>query len=749
MKSIFNRIMAAALTIGLPLAISSCKQEDEAKDATISLEITGTTTESITFEITTENAATYSYAFAKSAEIGAAEYVTEQAQNGSAVKIEKRGLEAETEYTVKSYATNADGKECMEAVETATTTSAASVKIETVSIAPESITFRLVPMNAVSVSYAVAGPEEDVETMELPNRSEGGEQQEFTEDGLSEDTNYTIVATATNASGEESKRAYRTVKTDISPVVEILSVVPESGQASVTVSTENAAQFAWAYSEKGADVPSRESFSKVNATGENKFIISPLEESTEYTVYVYGISAGGYEGEIISEDFTTTEYVELPFEITVSNITSTDADITVTFDEELYSSYYFVAGSSDWITDITNYDFEKEYSGWGGVKPKIYSEDLEIRISEFQSGRELSLEGLYYIGGVPVKEDGTVDKDATVWRQATLSPLEFGNGSVTAEISNLNAQMSSVSFTYEVDNPDNLECVYIKCQEASLGEDNVVRAALKGPWTDFTEPAKDTLIEYLNPSTEYYLAVVAKDKEGNLNKTVHSFTMKSVTDQGDATAQISGPEMSMSEAVFDVTLDPGTEKVLYVTMIKDESYSEETLLNRLKVNNFNAITESGEFKASGLKLGTDYVFGFCAVAEDGTYGKHYIIEGSTLPLVFDGNQDAKVEVRIDNVQPGAFYGYNVWFTVTPNEQVSEYYYTLADADTESYLDEEYFVNQCLDGFTKTPYTGTQSFTGYNDQGEMCGPKAEIWILIVDQEGKFTGISKTQIDQTGW
>ena len=97
-------------------------------------------------------------------------------------------------------------------------------------------------MNAVSVSYAVAGPEEDVETMELPNRSESGEQQEFTGDGLSEDTNYTIVATATNASGEESKRAYKTVRTDIEPTVEITSVEPESNQARVSVKIANAVQ---------------------------------------------------------------------------------------------------------------------------------------------------------------------------------------------------------------------------------------------------------------------------------------------------------------------------------------------------------------------------------------------------------------------------------------------------------------------------------------------------------------------------
>ena len=753
MKSIFNKIMAAALAIGLPLAISSCKQEDEAKEATISLEITGTTTESITFEITTENAATYSYAFAKNAEIGAAEYVTEQAQNGSAVKIEKRGLEAETEYTVKAYATNADGKECMEAVETATTTSAASVKIQTVSKTSSSITFRLVPMNAVSVSYAVAGPEEDVETMELPNKSEGGEEQEFTEEGLSEDTNYTIVATATNASGEESARSYVTVRTETEPVIEITGITPSSDQATVTVNVEKAAQFAWAYSEKGGEMPERTDFRKVAVqNAANTFIISPLEESTDYTVYAYGITSGGYEGSVISEDFATTEYVEKPFEITVSNVTSTDADVAVTFDKESYSSYYFVIGSEVWLPSIDDYDFEAEYNAFfSPMKPMLCTENTSIRLSEFSQDKSLDLEKLYNIGGVPVMSDGTVDKDAMIWRQITLEPVAFGDASVSPSLEVMSIGMDKVSVDLEVSGTDGLECVYLGVEPASSGEDAAVRNILDGPRTsfrDFSIFQRDTVFSWLQPGTEYYVVMIAKDKDGRLNKAVQKIATKDVTEQGSATARVGEPVSEPNRVTFNVTLDQGTSSVLYSSQIKDEWYDESSFLRTLKVNNYNSISESGEISFDFLSAETNYVFGFCAVGEDGTLGKHYIIDASTSSYVFDGNQDAKVEIRLDGVKKNEIYGYNVKFTAVPNEHVSKYYFAFSDTDNASYFTQASFVDKCMQGMLME-YSGENSFTGFDGTGESCGPKATLWVLAVDTDGKLVPISETKIEGTGW
>ena len=311
MRNVISRIISAALAISLPLAISSCKQEEEAKEASIALKVTGTTTESVTFEITTENAATYSYAFAKSSETGSAEYVTEDAQNGAAVKIEKSGLEAETEYTIKAYATNSDGKDCAEANATALTTARATVSIESVSVTPESITFKVAAMNAASVRYAVAGPGEDAETVELSKETEGVPEQEFTEESLEPGTNYTVVASATNEAGEESERAYLTARTDIEPVIEVTEIVPESDQAKVTVSVGEAVQFAWACTEKGAEIPDRDSFNRVTISENvNSFIVSDLEENTDYVLSIFGITRYNYEGIIHSEDFTTQEHIE-------------------------------------------------------------------------------------------------------------------------------------------------------------------------------------------------------------------------------------------------------------------------------------------------------------------------------------------------------------------------------------------------------------------------------------------------------
>ena len=637
----------------------------------------------------------------------------------------------------------------MEAVETATTTSAASVKIETVSVAPESITFRLVPMNAVSVSYAVAGPEEDVETMELPNRSEGGEQQEFTEDGLSEDTNYTIVATATNASGEESKRAYKTVRIDIEPTVEITSVEPESDQARVSVKIANAVQYAWSCVESGSETPARDAFSKVAATDVNSFIISSLEESTEYTVYVYGITKSGYEGKIISEDFVTAEYVEKPFEITVSNVTSTDADVAVTFDKDLYSSYYLVIGPAQDMSDISEYDFEAEYGGYASIRPEKYEEDMSISFTEFMENTIFSLETMYNIGGVPIMADGTVDKDATVWRQAQLEPVVFGESGLSLEIRDVSVQMDNASFGLNINNAGDMDKVYIGVKQNKGDIEDIAKDMICYPRSFITDAGffdKDTTFSYLFPETDYVIIAVAKDRDGKLSQIAsHEVQTKSVMDQGDATCSISEPVVGTNDIVFDVAMDPGTVGVLYRSQEKDEWYDEATFVKSLKINNFNKISEDGEVKLGNLNSETDYIVGFCAVGEDGTLGKHYLIDVTTEPYVFDGNPDAVVTIEIESVTMGDWSN-SVKFTATPNDKVSKYYFGISDANNRSYFTESSFVDQCMQG-SKTEYTGIQTFEGWDGSGESCGSEAVIWILAVDMEGKLVPVAETKVEDT--
>ncbi len=746
-------ILAIGLMAFVSFSLSSCKQENEAKDATVTLKVTGTTTESVTFEITTENAATYSYSFAASEEMENVEYVTEDAQNGTPVSITKNGLEGETEYTIRAYATNSDGKSCQEVTETATTTSSASVKIETIGSTPTSISFKLTPVNAVSVSYAVASPEEDVETIELINKTDGSEQ-ELSEEDLEENTNYTVVATATNAAGEESARAYKTIKTTVEPAVEIVSVEPSHDQARVVLSVNGATQYAWAYTEAGAGEPERSVFSKVSiSSSDASFIISGLSESTDYTVYVYAITASGYEGIIHSKDFSTIEYVEMPFEITVEKILSTDIEVAVSFDEELYSSYYLVMGPTELMDDMEGYDFESHYNGWGANKPKIFNEEQTIGLREFDMSTQLYLESQYNIGGVPIRLDGTVDKEATVWRQVSLAPVVFGESGLELTISDPVAQIDKVSFGVDINTLDNFDCLYIGVEDAGAysNAEDAAKNVLEGSWTivsDQTFFERDTTFGYRNPDTDYYIIAVAKDVEGKLSMLAsYQVRTKSVLDEGDATCSINGPVPGTNSLAFDITFDAGTKEVLYRSQIKDEFYDENNFLKGLKVDNYNKVTQSGEFEIGFLSANTEYVVGFCAVAEDGTLGKHYIFEAATSAYVYDGNPEAVVEIKINGVTPNEIiYGYNVKISATPNEYVEKYYVGISDSDNESYFTKDRFTDRCMQG-QNMEYTRPTELNGWDGSGESCGPKATIWVLAVDKDGKLVEIAETKVDDT--
>lgn len=753
MKKILYMLAIAATAMA---CITSCKDEEKSEPAEILLEVTNYGTGSIEFEITTENASTYSYAFAKSLEIENAEYTTEPAKNGSPVTISKAGLEADTEYSIRAYATNADGLSSAVATANAKTASSASISIERVAVTPNSITFKLKPMNAVQCSYALVRQGEDAETAALDKKTEDGKEQEITETGLESNSNYTIAAAAVNQSGEESDRAFLTVRTETEPVIEIKSIEPGSDQAKVTVNVSEAVRFAWSYSEKGSEIPDRDAFTKENVSenSDNTFIISGLEENTEYILHIFGITNGGYEGKIISEDFSTTEFIEKSFEITVSNICSTDATISITFDENVYSEYYFIAPSSTYLSDVGTWDWEQKIEDMDDpmasrrIKIKKMAEDCEFKLSEFDQAKVIELEGLYNIGGIPRKKDGTLDESAAYWRQVRLEPAEFGKSGMNLTISDVKPMIDKVGFKISTDNSQDFDCIWLTVLEGSI-QDPVEYAKMN---TLYSHPLpsfnfeKDTVIEYLSPERDYVISAVARDKSGNLSNVAYeSFATNSVTDQGDAECVVSLKEIKANHAIFDLALDPGTSKVLYHYAEKDDYFEEKNFLENLKTGNSLYLEQDGELKLENLSSETDYVFGFCAVGEDGILGKHYLFEYKTSAHEFNGNPEAAVKITIDGVTEDQ-WGFMAKISAEPNSFVSEYYIVISDADNSKTLTKSVFADRCLRGQYEA-YEGPASLTGWDGQGESCGSEATVWVLAIDTEGGLVPIAETRIEET--
>lgn len=154
MKKLLAKLISAGMIAAMALAAFSCKPQDEAKDAVVSLKITGTSESSISFEITAENAVSVTYAVFPS-DAASGDYQTVQVQGSSPLSITEDGLSENTEYTVSAYGINADGKAGVKAEETAVTSAAPSVRIEISEKTSSSVKFVISPLNAVSVEWTL------------------------------------------------------------------------------------------------------------------------------------------------------------------------------------------------------------------------------------------------------------------------------------------------------------------------------------------------------------------------------------------------------------------------------------------------------------------------------------------------------------------------------------------------------------------------------------------------------------------
>ena len=752
MKRLLTNLAVMVSVAGTLLAISSCKEEDPAAPATVSIQVTATTPASISFTLSPENAVSVSYSVAKA---DAADYAFEsmETKGDSDISIEETGLEENTNYIIRAYATNADGVKSEVQQKEAVTSSEASVSIDVIELKSTEITFKITPVNAVSYAYAVVESTEDVENVELKNKIDGGEAREFTETGLKENTAYSIIAAATNAAGDVSERAYESARTEIEPKVTIGEITPQSNQANVVLSFENAAKYAWSYAKKGEPQPEKDTFKEVALSGNSAtLLVSGLEPSTQYTVYAYAINTKAYAGEIESKDFETIEYVQKPFEITVSNITSTDADISVTMDKEIYSKFYFVLGSNTTIMDIDSWDWaSKIQTGWSWPMYFAYTDNMECNLRTWgDSDYGLTLEGTYMIGGIPEKIDGTLDNEAAIWTSATLKPVVIGESPLTCTINEVSTAMSTLTYNVTVSDENNLDCFYVYSTQGDISQnqtelDNAILSTIQR-WPAY-KPGKDSTLTWLSASTTYTLIAVAKDNDGKLSDaSILTVTTKSLDFEGDAICSAEVSQAEKHDVTFDVTLNPGTVKVLYHSATKtDYDNDPDSFLRSLKVNNRKEITSSGDFSISGLDAGTGYVFGFVPVDEKGLPGKTVIIEQATDEYVFDGNPDATVALEI-NCGPNEYGGWSAVIKATPSEQVSKYFYQLKYENYNTNLTDNVFAGRCMTG-QYTEYTGPQTFAGWGGNGEMVEKNASILILAIDQEGKLAPVVETRIEET--
>ena len=742
--NLLTKSLALLSLAGLLLANVSCKPGEEgAKEATIEVKVTATTLESVTFEITTTDAEYVYYSVNKDGETPSS-YKELAADNESPLSVTESGLAENTAYDLHAYAVNADGKKCNEKVVDFETSTKPSISIKIDERTSSSVKFTLTPVNAVSYAYAVA------ETSETGGAEltavESSEEQQFEVKDLKDNTNYSIIATATSEDGIESQRMYQSFSTEAEPRMELAEMTPESDKVTFKMNIENVSSYAYAYTKKGEGEPAEDAYAKgsVLSTGSVTFTVTGLEPLTDYTLWYYGINATGYKGEVADLVFSTTEYVEKPFELNVTNICSTDADIEVTFDKDVYAGYWFVTGSNSFIMyDPETWDWDNAINNFL-LPAKKYTENMTCRMRTW-AFNEFSLEiGMtYYAGGVPFDTEGNLDLDAEIWVPINMPEPVFGESTVECTAEKVSSSMDQLTVNVSCQDAD-FDSYYISCKSgnvSNLGDNDLRSIIINRP----SSKLSDTTFTGLSPDSEYTIVLIAKDKEGKLgNATYAVMSTSSIYDAGDAVVEASLNEAATTSAVFDITFGEGAESVMYYYE-EAQYYDEETFLRNLKVNNYR-YAEEGEFTISGLSSNTSYKVGFVALDDTGMPGEPVILDIKTEDYVYDGNQDADVEIIVESCEDNGFGAFSVKIKAVPNEYVGSYYMTIGYDG--SWVTKESFVDYCLDGSgTYEEYTGETTLAGYDGEGEYAAPNSYVWLLVLDNGDKLVRFEEIQIEGT--
>lgn len=202
-------MMAAAAAIIFSSFATSCKKEkpdmpEENLQASITIGEPVVTTDSATFEITTENALYFEFSVAKTGET--AEFRKVESEKRQTVKI--GDLEEGTSYTITAIAYNRNDEPSETATKEFTTLKnepvpAPSITITDVKINGTEVSFRLVPQNATWYEYKVDVPEGTAEMTKV----ESTEATTQTASGLQSDRTYTITAVAYGPDGKASEPA--------------------------------------------------------------------------------------------------------------------------------------------------------------------------------------------------------------------------------------------------------------------------------------------------------------------------------------------------------------------------------------------------------------------------------------------------------------------------------------------------------------------------------------------------------------
>lgn len=707
-----NYIIMTISAVMIFASILSCKKGETPMDpASVSIKIERTSASSIEYTLTTENAVKLYYRCVKSTETANSQFTEVEASETLSLKAE--GLDENCEYTISAYAENAEGAISETVNETAVTTTLPSLSLKVKSLSDTSIVFIVSPVNADAFDYIVI-PSENAEDAVPDKHVDSGEECEITADGLLEATHYTIIATASNKDGEKSQPVTLEAITEEKPVINVTSIECDETSAIIEIESKNASKMYYCLTKKGEAQPEKEKFTKFS---KNTLYFYELENEAEYTLWLYAENRKGYVGKITNETFKVQANSEKGYKASITEISSFDAIVNITWDESKYSGAYWIVDSPENLKEIENFDWKSNIDNY--IAKKInYQGTFHFNSFKIKSGE------LQRMGVVFVDLDGNIDLSTSVWRDVKLDDINFEVADCSVNIEEISHSYSNIRYKITNKGADYYYFGYDLKSKIVDMNDFAIKTIQGIKKTDFdTEIRLENLIE----NSEYIFVAVASDKDGNLGKiTSYEFTTDKIELKNNSQINVTLSETGFVNLDFNIEFGENTVKVVYVNSTIDISDAE--IVPKL-AKSYYKINTSGITTVNYLTNNTTFYTWFASVNENGDLGEMVKFVNTTKKIDFSGKES--VSVSIDNIGSGDLYDCS--FTITPDENIQKYYYTALNKQTVEMTSNEKLAERLI-------YSGKISEGKLSTSMQM-SIDSYLIILPVNKEGNLCEIVK--------